>query len=55
MVRDQGEEVPAEKKKRRRHRSAATAQAKAKLQKSIRRGTARVWNDYLKTLTGAEV
>ena len=43
------------REKGRRHRSAATAQAKAELQKSIRRETGMMWNDYLRNLSGAEV
>jgi hypothetical protein len=43
------------REKRRRSRSAATAQAKAELQKSVRRAKDKMWNDYLKNLRGAEV
>ena len=43
------------REKRRRRRSAATAQAKAELQKSIRREKGRMWNDYRRNLRGAAV
>jgi len=38
-----------------RRRSAAKAQAKADLQKSVRRANDQMWNDYLKHLRVAEV
>ena len=43
------------REKRRRRRLAATAQAKAELQKSVRRAQYRICNDYLNNLRAAEV
>jgi hypothetical protein len=43
------------REKRWRSKFAATAQAKAELQKSIRRAKDRMWDGYLKNLKGAEV
>jgi hypothetical protein len=43
------------REKRRRRPPVATAQAKAKLRKSIPRAKGRMWNDFLKSLRGAEL